>query len=75
MPRQQRSIQTAREGRISLAIASYYNNSKQSIHALAKAYNVPKSTLYTRLHGTQPRSETVSINRKLSPIKEQSLVQ
>ena len=75
MPRQQRSIQASREGRISLAIASYYNNSKQSICALAKAYNVPKSTLQTRIRGTQPRSETASVNRKLSPIEEQSLVQ
>ena len=75
MPRQQRSIQTSREGRISLATASYYNNNKQSLRALAKAYDVPESTLRTRLHGVQPRSETVSAKRKLSPIEEQSLVQ
>jgi transposase-like protein len=75
MPRQQRSIQTSREGRISLAIASYYNNPKQSVRALAKAYDVPQSTLYTRVHGTLPRSEQRSINRKLSPIEEQSLIQ
>ncbi|KAF7569858.1 hypothetical protein PtrM4_122730 [Pyrenophora tritici-repentis] len=75
MPRQQRSIQTSREGRISLAIASYHNNPKQSIRALAKAFDIPQSTLHTRIHGVQPRSETVSVNRKLSPIEEQSLVQ
>jgi hypothetical protein len=75
MPRQQRPIQTSREGRISLAIASYRNNPKQSVRALAKAYDVPQSTLYTRVHSTLPRSETVSVNRKLSPIEEQSLVQ
>ena len=75
MPRQQRSIQTSREGRISLAIASYRNNPKQSIRALAKAFDIPQSTLHTRIHGVQPRSETASVNRKLSPIEEQSLVQ
>ena len=75
MPRQQRSKQTSREGRISLAIASYRNNPKQSICALAKAYDVPQSTLYTRVHGTQSRLELRSVNRKLSPIEEQSLVQ
>jgi len=75
MPRQQRSIQTSCEGRISLAIASYRNNPKQSVRALAAAYDVPKSTLQRRLHGTQARSEIVSVNRKLSPIEEQSLVQ
>ncbi|KAF5850789.1 hypothetical protein GGP41_010448 [Bipolaris sorokiniana] len=47
----------------------------KSIYALTKAYNVLKSTLYTRLYGIQPRSETASVNRKLSAIEEQSLVQ
>ncbi|KAL6167035.1 hypothetical protein ACJQWK_06486 [Exserohilum turcicum] len=75
MPRQQRSIHTSREGRISLAIASYRNNPKQSICALAKAYDVPQSTLHTRVHSTQPRLELRSVNRKLSSIEEQSLVQ
>ncbi|KAF7573312.1 hypothetical protein PtrM4_082170 [Pyrenophora tritici-repentis] len=75
MPRRQRSIQTSREGRLSLAIASYRNNPKQSVRALAAAYDVPKSTLQTRLHGVQPRSEILSTRRKLSPIEEQSLVQ
>ena len=75
MPRQQRSIQTSREGRISLAIASYRNNPKQSIRALAKASDIPQSTLHTRIYGVQPRSETASVNRKLSATEEQSLVQ
>ena len=75
MPRQQRAQSTSRKDRISLAVASYHNNPKQSIYALAKAYDVPKSTLQTRLRGVQPRSETVSAKRKLSPIEEQSLVQ
>jgi hypothetical protein len=75
MPRQPRSIQTSREGRLSLAMASYRNNPKQSVRALAVAYDVPESTLRTRLRGTQPRSETASVNRKLSATEEQSLIQ
>ncbi|CAE7033579.1 hypothetical protein PTNB85_03843 [Pyrenophora teres f. teres] len=74
MPRQPQPLQTSREGRISLAIAAYNHNSQQSVRALAAAYDVPKSTLQTRLYGTQPRSETVSVNRKLSATEEQSLV-
>ncbi|EMD58089.1 hypothetical protein COCSADRAFT_343996 [Bipolaris sorokiniana ND90Pr] len=70
MPRQQRSIQTSREGRLSLAIASYHNNLKSSIYSLAKAYDVPKSKLQTRLRGVQPRSEIASTRRKLSLIEE-----
>ncbi|RMZ67203.1 hypothetical protein GMOD_00001093 [Pyrenophora seminiperda CCB06] len=45
MPRRQRSIQTSCEGKLSLAIASYRNNPKQLVRALAAAYDVPKSTL------------------------------
>ena len=75
MPRQQRSTQTSREGRISLAIASYRNNLKQSLRALAMAFNVLRSTLQTRISGTQPRLEVRPANCKLSSIKEQSLMQ
>ncbi|RAR04965.1 plasma membrane calcium-transporting atpase 2 [Stemphylium lycopersici] len=46
-----------------------------AVRALAAAYDVPESTLRTRLRGTQPRSETVSVNRKLLAVEEQSLVQ
>ena len=56
-------------------MVSYRNNPKQSVRALAAAYDVPKSTLQRRLHGVQARSETASVNRKLSLIEEQSLVQ
>ncbi|EFQ84978.1 hypothetical protein PTT_20237 [Pyrenophora teres f. teres 0-1] len=66
MPRQLQPLQTSREGRISLAIAAYNHNSQQSVRALAAAYDVPKSTLQTRLY--------VSVNRKLSATEEQSLV-
>ena len=38
-------------------------------------YDAPRTTLRRRLRGTQPRSETASINRKLSAIEEQSLIQ
>ena len=75
MTRQQRLLQPSREGRISLAIVSYQNNPCQAVRALAAAYDVPESTLRTRLRGTQPRLETVSVNRKLLAVEEQSLVQ
>ena len=60
---------------MSLAIVSYRNNLKQSVRALAAAYDVLKSTLQRHLHGVQARLETASVNRKLSLIEEQSLVQ
>jgi hypothetical protein len=75
MTRQPRPQQTSREGRISLAIAFFQSKPCQSVRALAAAYDVPESTLRTRLHGTKPRSEIMSVNRKLLPVEEQSLVQ
>ena len=56
-------------------MVSYQNKPCQSIRALARAYDVPESTLRTRLRGVHPRSEIVSVNRKLSTTEEQSLVQ
>ena len=74
MPQQQRPKSTSREGRISLAIASYCNNTTKSIRALAKAFDVPQFTLHTRIRGTLPRLETACVDRKLSAVEEQSLV-
>ena len=75
MPPHQRSQSLLREGRIDLAIQSLKSKPHQSIRALALAYNVPRSTLQTRLHGIQSKHETTSVNLKLSPIEKQSLVQ
>ena len=75
MTQQPRPKVTSREGRLSLAMVSYQNKPCQSIRALARAYDVPESTLRTRLRGVHPRSEIVSVNRKLSTTEEQSLVQ
>jgi hypothetical protein len=74
MTRQRCPQQTSREGRLSLAIASYRDNPMQSLRTLTAAHDVPKSTLHTRPHSTKPRSETASVNRKLSAVEEKSLV-
>ncbi|USP79999.1 uncharacterized protein yc1106_07273 [Curvularia clavata] len=52
-------------------LAGYY----LSLRALAMAFNIPRSTLQTRVSGTQPRSEVRPANCKLSSIEEHSLVQ
>jgi hypothetical protein len=75
MPPRQRPLNVSNEGRISLAVTSFNNRPRQSVRALAAAFDIPKSTLQTRLRGTQARTEIRSVNRKLSPVEEQSLVQ
>jgi hypothetical protein len=59
---------------LSLAIVSFHNNPRQSKRALATSYDVPESTLRTRLQGIQPKHETTSVNLKMSSVEEQSLI-
>jgi hypothetical protein len=73
-PRKQ-PIQLSKEGRMSLAVASFQNNPYQTKRTLAAAFDVPESTLRTRLRGILPRHETTPVNVKMSPLEEQSLVQ
>ena len=75
MTRQRKPQNTLRDSRLSFAIAVYQNNKKLKPTALARTYDVPKTTLLQRLRGTPSRSEAVSVNQKLHPVKEQSLVQ
>jgi hypothetical protein len=75
MPQRQRRQLPSKEGQIALALASYQSNTRQSLRALARAYSVPRSTLQTRLQGVRPKSEITSVNQKLHPTEEQSLVQ
>jgi hypothetical protein len=42
---------------------------------LPAAYDVPETTLRRRLRGVLPKHETTSINLKMSPLEEQSLVE
>jgi hypothetical protein len=74
MEPRQRSQLLSKEGRLSLAIASFQNNRFQTKRALAAAFDVPESTLRTRLQGVQPKHETTSVNLRLSSVEEQSLI-
>lgn len=60
---------------MSLAIATYQKKPTKYIRALAATYNVPESTLRTRLQGVQLKHEIRSPNRKLYPIEDQSLLE
>ncbi|CAI6331800.1 unnamed protein product [Periconia digitata] len=74
MASQPHAQKLAKEGRLGLAIASFQSNPLLSVRKLAAAYNVPESTLRTRLRGIQPKHATRSPNQKLSPTEEQALV-
>jgi hypothetical protein len=62
------------EGRILLAISDFQNGKISTIAQAARIYNVPRTTLRNRLHGTQQRSLIRANNHKLTQFEEESLV-
>jgi hypothetical protein len=66
----QRSQLLSKEGRLSLAITTLKSNPHYSMRHLTASYNVPESTLRTRLRGTQSKHETTLFNLKISPEAE-----
>jgi len=72
LPKRVRS--SPNEGSILLAISALKSNTCNSITAAAKAYGVPKSTLYDRIKGTPSREDYKPRNMKLSPVEEEVLV-
>ena len=65
---------THQEGQIALAMQAIQKNQISSIRKAAKFYNVPLSTLSTRLRGTQSKRGSKAINRLLLPAEEESLI-
>ena len=61
------------EGRILLAIQAIQKQEIRAVRAAARAFNVPESTLRTRLKGTTNRAETRANSHKLTEIEEESL--
>ena len=61
------------EGRILLAIQAIKRQEISALREAARCFNVPESTLRTRLRGTTFRAETRANNHKLSETEEESL--
>ena len=70
---QNRQKLTEQEGRILLAIQAIKKQEKLSIREAARIYDIPKSTLYTRIHGVNNRVELRANSFKLTEIEENSL--
>ena len=71
----QQQVASYKEGRLELAIQAYQQGKFQSYRAAAKAYDVPRSTLQTRIAGTQVQLGSTSKNRLLTPTEEEILKQ
>ena len=59
--------------RMGLAIEAFTKGQFTSKNACAKTFDVPPSTLKTRLNGASSRKETIANCRKLSDIEEATL--
>jgi hypothetical protein len=69
------SVQLAqKEGRMALAVQAFKQGHISSVRATAKAYDVPESTLRTRVKGIRARRDIVPITRKLTTTEESTLV-
>jgi hypothetical protein len=62
------------EGRILLAISDLKNSRIRSVRQAAQIYNVPRSTLQTRVNGITYRAEIRANGHKLTQYEEESLV-
>ena len=62
-----------KEGRILLAIQAIQNKGISAIREVARRFEVPESTLPTRLRGITFRAETRANGHKLTQIEEESL--
>jgi hypothetical protein len=74
MAQQLRSELLSREGRLSLAAKSFHRDPTQAVRTLATSFDVPESTLQTRIRGVRPKHEIKSQQRKLQPSEEEALV-
>jgi hypothetical protein len=62
------------EGRLDLARHAYRQAQIDSIRTTATTYNVPRTTLQTRVHGIPPKRGSRAVNRLLIFTEEETLV-
>jgi hypothetical protein len=63
------------EGRILLAISAIQKTESLSVRQAARSFNVPESTLRSRLHGVTHRLDIRANSYKLTPTEEETLLQ
>jgi len=75
MPLRISSESVRKEGRIELALQAHNQGYFTSLRAAARSYDVPESTLRSRIRGKQARRDTRPPNTKLTATEETTLVQ
>ena len=65
----------SKEARVILALGALQNSQELRLEAIAKAYNVPASTLRRRRAGKPARRDILANSRNLTDLEEQTIVQ
>ena len=63
-----------RQSRLDLAYRDYLKECFPSVRTAAQAYDVPRSTLQSRVAGIQPKHNSIAQNRLITPTKESNLI-
>jgi predicted transcriptional regulator len=63
------------EANIISAIQAIKNNPQLSVQRVAADYNVPRSTLQTRLNGVPFRRDTIANSRTIAELKKQTIIE
>jgi len=66
---------TQNEGRIELAMQAIKLGQFQNVQTAAKAYNVPRKTLFRRLNGVPSRASRPHTNKNLTELEEEVLIE
>jgi hypothetical protein len=64
-----------KEGRVILATQAYQRNEFKSVKAAAKSFDIPRTTLRSRVNGTAPKRGSIAKNRLLTLTEEETIVQ
>ena len=65
---------TWKESDFVLAVKALKNNPRLKIRVAARIYNVLRTTLSNKLHGTSARRDIIPRNRKLTLLEEKTIV-
>ena len=72
-PQQQEAL--FRGGRVDLGVQGYKLGQITSLRGVERAYNVSRKTVKRRVSGIKPKRGSAALNRRLTPVQEESLKQ
>src|SRR6266566_954991 len=66
---------TSNESQLQYALQTFERDPQLSIRKVARLYNIPRTTLSTRINGRSTHEDTIANSQKLTTLKEKVVVQ